>query len=109
MTDELLFSTLGLAMDTSVERQLPTKMNLPYDYEVSCETPLSDDFGIIDGQSSLAANPTDCYTDLTYSTKSSWNDWSSTNTPTSSGTYIHIRVTDFRCTRKKYPRKIFVE
>ncbi|XP_011346737.1 oocyte zinc finger protein XlCOF8.4 isoform X2 [Ooceraea biroi] len=86
MTDELLFSALGLTMDTNVDRQLlsPIEMNLiPNDHEISCATPLSDDFGIFDGQFNVAANPMDCYTDLT--SKSSWNDWSITNTPTSSG------------------------
>jgi hypothetical protein len=85
MTDELLFSALGLTMDTNVDRQLlsPIEMNLPNEREVSCATQLGDDFGIFDGQFNMAANPTDCYTDLTL--KSSWNDWSVINTPTSSG------------------------
>ncbi|XP_025153532.1 zinc finger protein 226 isoform X1 [Harpegnathos saltator] len=96
MTDELLFSSLGLTMDTGVERQLlsPTKMNLPYDYEVSCEAPLSDDFGLINSQSSIATNPMECYTDLTYSTKSLWNDWSTTNTSTSSGCLSELSELD---------------
>ncbi|XP_028047538.2 early growth response protein 1-A isoform X2 [Monomorium pharaonis] len=85
MTDEL-FSALGLTMDFSTERQLfsPAKTNLLSDYEVSCTTPLSDDFGIFDSQLNMT-NLTDCYTDLTSSPQSSWNDWSATNTPTSSG------------------------
>lgn len=86
MTDELLFSALGLTMDTSIERQLFSPTNLPNDYEVSCATPFNDDFGILDGQLNVT-NPTDCYTDLTCSPQSSWNDWSTTNTPTSSGIF----------------------
>jgi len=84
MTDEQLFSALGFTMDTSIERQLfsPTKTNLPSDYEIS--STLSDDFGIFDNQLNII-NPTDCYTDLTCSPQLSWNDWSTTNTPTSSG------------------------
>lgn len=95
MTDELLFSALGLTMDTSIERQLfsPTKTNLPNDYEVSCTTSLNDDFGIFDSQLNMT-NPMDCYTDLTCSP--SWNDWSITNTPTSSGTpfFFFIQIYD---------------
>ncbi|XP_032683556.1 Krueppel-like factor 7 isoform X2 [Odontomachus brunneus] len=100
MSDELLYSTLGLTMDTGVERQLlsPTTINLPYDYEVSCET-LSDDFGIISTarESNIATNSRemDCYTDLTYSTKSSsWNDWLPTNTLTSSGCLSELSELD---------------
>jgi len=89
MTDELLFSALGMTMDTSIERQLfsPTKTNLPSDYEVSCTTPLND-FGIFDNQLNMI-NSTDCYTDLTCSPQSSWNDWSTTNTPTSGNLFFH--------------------
>lgn len=89
MTDEQLFSALGLTMDTSIERQLfsPTKTNLSSDYEIS--STLSDDFGIFDNQLNMI-NPTDCYTDLTYSPQLSWNDWSTTNTSTSSGTPLFI-------------------
>jgi len=89
MTDELLFSALGLTMDTNIDRQLlsPIEMNLSNDREISCATQLGDDFGIFDSQFNVVANQTDCYTDLTL--KSSWNDWS-VNTPTSSGThYCH--------------------
>ncbi|XP_011175401.1 E3 SUMO-protein ligase EGR2 isoform X2 [Solenopsis invicta] len=86
MTDELLFSALGLTMDSSIERQLfsPTKTNLLSDYEASCATPLSDDFGMFDNQLNTT-NPTDFYTDLSNSLQSFLSDWSTTNTPTSSG------------------------
>lgn len=91
MTDEL-FSALGLTTDINIEKQLfsSIKTNLPSDYEVSYTTPLSDDFGIFDSQLNVT-NPTDCYTDLTSSPQSSWNDYSITNTPTSSGApfFIH--------------------
>lgn len=89
MTDELLFSTLGLTMDTSIEKQLfsPTRTNLSSDYEVSCVTPLSDDLGMFDSQLNVI-NSTDYYTDLTCSPQSSWNDWSTTSTTTSSGIFF---------------------
>lgn len=96
MTDELLFSALGLTMDPSIERQLfsPIKTSILSDYEASCPTPLSDDFGIFDSQLNMT-NPIDCYTDLTNSLQSSWNDWSTTNTLTSSGTpFSHIQIYD---------------
>lgn len=91
MTDDILFSALGLTTDTSIERQLfsPTRTNLSSDYEVSCTTPFSDDFGIFDSQLSMT-NPTDCYTDLSCSPQSSWNDWSITSTPTSSGYFSEL-------------------
>lgn len=87
--DELLFSALGLTMDASIEKQLfsPTRTNLSSDYEVSCATPLSDDLAMFDSQLNVT-NLTDCYTDLTCSPQSSWSDWSTTNTPTSSGTFF---------------------
>lgn len=92
--DELLFSTLGMTTDTSIERQLfsPIRTNLPSDYEVLCTTPLSDDFGIFDSQLNMT-NPADCYTELTCSPQSSWNDWSTTNTPMSSGTSFSHKYT----------------
>ncbi|CAL1678090.1 unnamed protein product [Lasius platythorax] len=95
MTDELLFSALGLTMDTSVERQLfsPIKTNLPSDYEIPC-TLLSNDFGIHDSDQLNATNPIDCYTDLTCSLQSSWNEWSTTNTPTSSGCLSELSELD---------------
>ncbi|XP_029174526.1 zinc finger protein 76-like isoform X1 [Nylanderia fulva] len=95
MTDELLFSALGLTMDTSVERQLfsPIKTNLPSDYEVSC-TLLSNDFRTHDSDQLNAANPIDCYTDLSCSLQSSWNDWSTTNTSTSSSCLSELSELD---------------
>jgi len=85
-TDELLFSALGLTMDTSIEKQLfsSTRTNLSSDYEVSCVTALSDDFEMFDSQLNVI-NSTDYYTDLTCSPQSSWNDWSTISTTTSSG------------------------
>ncbi|XP_011051298.1 PREDICTED: Wilms tumor protein homolog [Acromyrmex echinatior] len=93
MTDEQLFSALGFTTDTNIERQLfsPTKTNLPSDYEIS--STLSDDFGIFDNQLNII-NPTDCYTDLTCSPQSSWNDWSTTNTPTLSGYFSELGELD---------------
>lgn len=91
MTDELLFSALGLTMDTNAEGQLfsPIKANQTCDYEVSCTTPLSDDFGIIDVRSNMTINPMECYTDLSCSSNS-WNDWSTADTPTSLGTHVKV-------------------
>lgn len=80
MTDELLFSALSTTIDSSVERQLfsSTKTNLLSDYDVSYTIPFSDEFGIFDSQLNMT-NSTDCYTDLSCSSQSSWNDWSATN------------------------------
>lgn len=85
MTDELLFSALGLTTDTGVERQLFTNSNtVSCDYEPSsCRTtPHSDYLETIDSHSNNFANPIQCYTDLTCPTKTSWNEWSD-NTSTS--------------------------
>jgi len=73
----------------TVEKQLfsPVKINLPSDYEISC-TPFDNDFEIHNSDQLNATNPVDCYTDLTCSLQSSWNDWSTTNTPTSSGMHF---------------------
>ncbi|KOC66291.1 Krueppel-like factor 15 [Habropoda laboriosa] len=91
MTDELLFSALGLTTDTGVERQLfsanPTT-TLMCNYEASsCRaTPQhSDDSETIDGRSGNFAN-VDCYTDLTCPTKTSWNEWSDNTSTSFSGT-----------------------
>lgn len=96
MTDELLFSALGLTMDTNIDRQLLSsiEMNLSNDQEISCATSFNDDFGIFDGQFNLTTNPMDCYTDLTCASKSSWNDSSITNTPTSSGCFSELGELD---------------
>lgn len=87
MTDDL-FSALE-TMNTGVERQLfsPMKTNLLSDYEVS-RTLLGNDFEAYNSDQLNATNSVDCYTDLTYSLQSSWNDWSTTNTPTSSGMHF---------------------
>ncbi|XP_011873814.1 PREDICTED: Krueppel-like factor 11 isoform X2 [Vollenhovia emeryi] len=95
MMDELLFSAFGLTMDTGIEKQLfsLSRADVTSDYEVSRITPLSDDFGLFDSQLSMI-NPTDSYTDLTCSPQSSWNDWSTANTPTSSGYLSELNELD---------------
>ncbi|XP_011637287.1 zinc finger protein 394-like isoform X2 [Pogonomyrmex barbatus] len=88
MMDEL-FSSLSTT-ETSLERQLfSARTTLTNDYESSCTTSLCDAFEILDNQLNITS-PIDCYTDLncsssSSSSQSSWNDWSITNTPTSSG------------------------
>ncbi|XP_012230664.1 Wilms tumor protein homolog [Linepithema humile] len=79
MTDELLFSALS-TIDSNVEKQLfsPTKTNLLSDYyDTSCTIPFSE-YGIFDNQLNMT-NSTDCYTDLSCTSQSSWNDWSTIN------------------------------
>ncbi|XP_066590752.1 uncharacterized protein [Prorops nasuta] len=87
MADELLFSALGLTMETNVERQLlsPTTSTLPCDYETSCGTPLSDDSEIMDNLANTAVNSNECYTDLTYSPEVPWSDWTTSTSTASSG------------------------
>lgn len=96
MTDDLLFSTLGLTVDTGVERQLfsPMKTNPLSDYEVSSHTFLGNDSEAHNSDQLNATNPVDCYTDLTCSLQSSRNDWSTTNIPTSSGCLSELSELD---------------
>lgn len=86
MTDELLFSALGLTMDTGVERQLFSTNSTTFtgDYEASsCRTtPSSDNSEIVEPHANNINNIIECYTDLTCPTKTSWNEWSD-NTSTS--------------------------
>lgn len=87
MTDELLFSALGLTVDAGVERQLfsSSLTSLPCEYETSCRTsPLSDDSETIENHGNAVANPIECYTDLTCPAKMQWNEWTN-NGSTSSG------------------------
>ncbi|XP_012282014.1 transcription factor Sp1-like isoform X2 [Orussus abietinus] len=83
VTDDLLLSALGLSMDTFTESQLstPTTTTLPYDYETSCTTPLSEASETLDH--SISLNAVECYTDLSFSSEVPWNDWT-TGTSTSS-------------------------
>lgn len=87
MTDELLFSALGLTMDTGVERHLfsTNSTTFTYDYEASSctTTPRSDDSESIDAQSNNIGNMIECYTDLTCPAKTSWNEWSDNSMPLS--------------------------
>ncbi|PBC32314.1 Krueppel factor [Apis cerana cerana] len=92
MTDELLFSALGLSMDTGVERQLLSSN--PVTYALECEgssscrtTPHSDDSEIGDPHAASIGNPIGCYTDLSWPAKgqSSWNEWSDNNSTSLSG------------------------
>ncbi|XP_043584190.1 Wilms tumor protein homolog isoform X1 [Bombus pyrosoma] len=89
MTDELLFSALGLTMDTGVEKQLFSTNSTSFacDYEASsCRTtPRSDDSETVD-QSNNIGNTVECYTDLTCPAKISWNEWSDNNSTPLSGT-----------------------
>lgn len=88
MTDELLFSALGLTMDTGVEKQLFSTNSTSFacDYEASsCRTtPRSDDSETVD-QSNNIGNTIECYTDLTCPAKTSWNEWSDNNSTPLSG------------------------
>ncbi|KAG7197928.1 hypothetical protein KM043_016165 [Ampulex compressa] len=87
MTDELLFSALGLTIDTGVERQLfsPNVTSLSCEFETSCRTtPISDDLETIENQISPSVTPIECYTDLTCASKVPWSGWNTNNT-TSSG------------------------
>ncbi|OAD57471.1 Krueppel-like factor 15 [Eufriesea mexicana] len=88
MTDELLFSALGLTTDTSVERQLfsinSTTFTCDYDAS-SCRTPRSDDSETIDGHATNIGNTVECYTNLTCPVKTSWNEWTDNNSTPLSG------------------------
>nr|XP_034196209.1 Wilms tumor protein homolog isoform X1 [Osmia lignaria] len=97
MTDELLFSALGLTTDTGVERQLFTSSNtVSCDYEPSsCRTtPHSDYSETIDSHSNNFANPIQCYTDLTCPTKTSWNEWSDNTSTSLSGCLSELSELD---------------
>lgn len=113
MTDELLFSALGLSMDTGVERQLLSSN--PVTYALECEgssscrtTPHSDDSEIGDPHAASIGNPIGCYTDLSWPAKgqSSWNEWSDNNSTSLSGkeeisrTSILLERMDFECTTR---------
>ncbi|XP_057317901.1 Krueppel-like factor 16 isoform X2 [Microplitis mediator] len=76
MTDELLFSVLGLKMDETGEIAPTT---LPCDYEIPCSLENSD-FMDLSSFTSPAADSLECYTDLnsSYQTEA-WSDY----TPTS--------------------------
>ncbi|XP_043259631.1 zinc finger protein GLI2-like isoform X1 [Colletes gigas] len=97
MTDELLFSALGLTTDASVESQLfspnPIATALHSDFEASpCRTtPRVDDSETIDDHA-INVNPIECYTDLTCP-KTPWNEWSN-NTSTSSGCLSELSELD---------------
>ncbi|XP_076179546.1 uncharacterized protein LOC143152860 isoform X1 [Ptiloglossa arizonensis] len=98
MTDELLFSALGLTTDAGVERQLfsPNSITtVPNHFETSsCRTtPHSDDSETIDGHATNIANPIECYTDLTCPTKPPWSEWSN-NTSASSGCLSELSELD---------------
>ncbi|XP_053995334.1 Wilms tumor protein homolog isoform X1 [Hylaeus anthracinus] len=97
MTDELLFSALGLTTDTGIERQLFSSNSvtcLPSDFETSsCRTtPCSDDSETIDRHVTNVTNSIECYTDLTCPTKTPWNEWS--NTSASSGCLSELSELD---------------
>ncbi|XP_020284465.1 early growth response protein 2-like isoform X2 [Pseudomyrmex gracilis] len=87
MADELLFSAFGLTTDTS-ERQLffqNTNLSNYCEIPTMCATcPLNNDFEMLDTQLNMTSNPMDFYQDLNSSLQSSWDDWSTTNTPNSS-------------------------
>ena len=88
MTDELLFSALGLTTDTGVERQLfsASTSTLPCDYEASsCGTTLHSDDSV--------TNSIECYTDLTCPAKVPWNELAN-NTPASSGCLSELSELD---------------
>ncbi|XP_033224668.1 dendritic arbor reduction protein 1-like isoform X2 [Belonocnema kinseyi] len=84
MTDELLFSVLGLDMNVLNEKQLesPTT-SVSYDYETPCTTPLSDYSEFTENTLTLTNSGLECYTDLNYSPEVQWNDCT-TNASTSS-------------------------
>ncbi|XP_043478853.1 transcription factor Sp1-like isoform X1 [Leptopilina heterotoma] len=94
MTDELLFSALGLDMDVLNEKQLqsPTT-SFSYEYETSCKTPLSDYSEFTENSFTLMNNGIECYTDITYSPEVQWSDWS-TNTFTSSNCFSELSEID---------------
>lgn len=87
MTEELLFSALGLNMDVLNEKPLqsPTT-SFSYEYETPCKTPLSDYSELTENSFTLMNNRIECYTDMTYSPEVQWSNWS-TNTFTSSSKY----------------------
>lgn len=86
MTDEMLFSVLGIKLAntglTEVEDPTTSISPLSCDYETPCRTPFSDNSSeLIENLSS----PSECYTDLSYSSlDTSWTDWASTSIPSSS-------------------------
>ena len=85
MTDELLFSALGLDMDILNEKQIqsPTT-SFSYEYETPCTTPLSDYSDFSYNSSNTIKNELGCYTDLTYSPEVQWNDWKTSASTSSS-------------------------
>ncbi|XP_076296631.1 uncharacterized protein LOC143216935 isoform X1 [Lasioglossum baleicum] len=97
MTDELLFSALGLSIDTGVEQQLfsTDAGTLECDFEVSsCRTtPHSDDSEAVDSRVNNAVNPSDCYTELNCPTKLLWNEWAN-QTSASSGCLSELSELD---------------
>ncbi|KZC03849.1 PREDICTED: Wilms tumor protein homolog [Dufourea novaeangliae] len=105
MTDELLFSALGLTTDAGVERQLFSTSAInglaTCEFDVSSSssasscgtTPRSDDSETIDSCINNIANPIECYTDLTCPTKLPLTEWSN-NTSTPSGCFSELSELD---------------
>ena len=90
MTDELLFSVLGLRMESTNTSELvpPTLATPACDYE-TCRASQSENYEVGDNLlASRTTNTVECYTDLTCSPEVPWSDWT-TNTSTSSGNYLN--------------------
>lgn len=86
MTDELLFSVLGLTMDGTNTNEImsPTVSAQPAEYETPCTIPYNDHSEVIDRLISPSTDSVECYTDLTYSPEMPWSDWTTTNIAESS-------------------------
>ncbi|XP_043277417.1 zinc finger protein GLI2-like isoform X2 [Venturia canescens] len=89
MTDELLFSVLGLTMDSANTSEIfpPTLTTPPYDYEATmCRTTSNENPHIFDANidTNAGINETECYTDLTCSLPMPWSDWTTSPSLSSS-------------------------
>ncbi|XP_034944002.1 zinc finger protein 771-like isoform X2 [Chelonus insularis] len=80
MTEELLFSALGLKMEENGLNEIsPTSTSsLPYDYETPCRINFHENSDLIENPTNTT-NSLECYTDLTCSPEVSWSDWTSAN------------------------------
>ncbi|XP_012266021.2 Krueppel-like factor luna [Athalia rosae] len=86
MTDELLFSALGLQIEPTsdnLHQQLvssPTLTTLSYNYETPCTTPLSEASDPSDDYNLTTLRETsEYYTNYSSSPEMLWNEWSCTN------------------------------
>lgn len=88
MTDDLLFSTLGLTIEpTSENAQLlsPTLTRMSYDYETQCATPLSETSDPSDYTLTPLRDTAEYYVSLSSPPEMAWSDGSTNASTSSSG------------------------